>query len=108
MSEKFLWVESYSPTTISDCILPTNIKDAFTGYVDTGEFPNLIPEQVLSVWVRPPSSFAMCTELDVDLLFVNASLDRGIGDIRNTVAQFASTSSLMGSKKVVLLDEQTT
>ena len=105
MSEKkFLWVESYAPTTIADCILPTDIKSAFTGYVTEGEFPNLILAGPAGVG-KTSVARAMCNELEVDLLFVNASLDRGIGDIRNTVAQFASTSSLMGSKKVVLLDE---
>ena len=102
--KKFLWVESYAPTTIADCILPASIKDAFTSYVDEGEFPNLILAGPAGVG-KTSVAKAMCQELDVDLLFVNASLDRGIGEVRNNVAQFASTSSLMGSKKVVLLDE---
>ena len=48
---------------------------------------------------------ALCSSIGADTLFVNASLDRGIGDIRTTVAQFASCSSLISGKKVVILDE---
>ena len=48
---------------------------------------------------------ALCTSIGADTLFVNASLDRGIGEIRTTVAQFASCSSLVSGKKVVILDE---
>ena len=40
--KKFLWVEAYAPETISECILPKQIKDAFNAYVEEGEFPNLI------------------------------------------------------------------
>ena len=101
---KFLYVEKYAPETVADCILPTQIKAAFGQYVKEGEFPNLILAGPAGVG-KTSVARALSKELDVDLLFVNASLDRGIGDIRNTVAQFASTTSLMGSKKVVLLDE---
>ena len=101
---KFLFVERYAPESVADCILPTQIKEAFTQYVADGEFPNLILAGPAGVG-KTSVARALSKELDVDLLFVNASLDRGIGDIRNTVAQFASTTSLMGGKKVVLLDE---
>ena len=99
-----LWVESYRPKTIDDCILPSRIKDVFQGYVSSGEFPNLILAGPAGVG-KTSISKALCDQLGVDMLFVNASLDRGIGDIRTTVAQFASTVSLTGDKKVVLLDE---
>ena len=104
MTDKFLWVESYAPETVADCILPDNIKTSFEEFVSSGEFPNLILAGPAGVG-KTSVARALANDLDVDLLFVNASLDRGIGDIRNTVAQFASTASLMGSKKVVLLDE---
>lgn len=102
--KKYLWVESYRPETIEDCILPARIKNVFLGYVKDGEFPNLILAGPAGVG-KTSISKALCDQLGTDMLFVNASLDRGIGDIRTTVAQFASTVSLTGDKKVVLLDE---
>ena len=104
MNEKYLWVESYSPTTVSDCILPTQIKKSFVEYVNEKSFPNLILAGPAGVG-KTSVARCLCDEIGADLLFVNASLDRGIGDIRTTVAQFASTSSMFGGLKVVLLDE---
>ena len=93
--KKFLWVESYSPQTIEDCILPQVIKDSFKEYVESGEFPNLLLAGPAGVG-KTSVAKALCKELDSDLLFINASLDRGIGEVRNTVAQFASASSKFG------------
>ena len=50
-------------------------------------------------------SKALCEQLDVDMLFINASNNRGIDEVRTTLNTFASSSSLFGKKKVVLLDE---
>lgn len=102
--KKFLWVESYSPTTVEDCILPESIKKPFDKFVKEKEFPNLILAGPAGVG-KTSVAKALCREIDADLLFINASLDRGIGEIRNTVAQFASCSSMFGGVKVVLLDE---
>ena len=105
MTDKtYLWVERYSPTGIDDCILPDEIKSAFVGYAEAGEFPNLILAGPAGVG-KTSLSKALCEQLDVDLLFVNASNNRGIDEVRNTLHTFASSSSLFGKKKVVLLDE---
>ena len=104
MKDKFLWVEAYSPKTVQDCILPEKIKTTFLQYVNDGQFPNLILAGPAGSG-KTSLARALCNDIDADLLFVNASLDRGIGDVRNTVAQFASTSSLTGQQKVVFLDE---
>jgi len=102
--KKYLWVESYSPTTVEDCILPENIKSKFLTFRDEKRFPNLILAGPAGVG-KTSLVRALCQEIDADVLFVNASLDRGIGDVRTTVAGFASTSSMYGGQKVVILDE---
>ena len=104
MSEKYLWVEAYSPDTVEDCILPTSVKNTFLEYVHEKSFPNLILAGPAGVG-KTSLARALCKETEADLLFINASLDRGIGDVRTTVAQFASCSSMFGGLKVVLLDE---
>ena len=104
MSEKYLWVEEYAPKAVEHCILPTSVKESFEQYVKEKQFPNLILAGPAGVG-KTSVARALCNEIDADLLFVNASLDRGIGDVRTTVAQFASCSSMFGGVKVVLLDE---
>ena len=104
MSEKYLWVEAYSPETVQDCILPQNVKSTFLEYVNEKSFPNLVLAGPAGVG-KTSLARALCHEVDADLMFINASLDRGISDVRTTVAQFASCSSMFGGIKVVLLDE---
>ena len=103
-SEKYLWVEQFSPTTVKECLLPSNIKETFEVYVKEKEFPNIIMAGPAGVG-KTSLARALCNEVSADLLFVNASLDRGIGEIRNNVATFASCASMFGGVKVVLLDE---
>jgi len=104
MTKNYLWVTEFAPQKVSDCILPEKIKNTFLEYVNEKSFPNLILAGPAGVG-KTSLSRALCDEIDADLLFVNASLDRGISDIRTTVAQFASCSSMFGGLKVVLLDE---
>ena len=103
-TKNYLWVTSYSPTSIKECILPQKVKETFLEYESSQDFPNLLLAGPAGVGKTSVAN-ALCGSIGADLLFVNASLDRGIGDIRTTVAQFASCSSLISAKKVVILDE---
>ena len=40
--DTFLWVEQYRPKTVSDCILPQNLKNTFLEFVKQGNVPNVI------------------------------------------------------------------
>ena len=42
MSEEFLWVEKYRPSTIEDCVLPDVVKETFGQFLVKGEIPNLL------------------------------------------------------------------
>ena len=103
-TKNYLWVTQLSPQTVNDCILPNKVKGTFLEYENTQDFPNLLLAGPAGVG-KTSLANALCNSIGSDSLFVNASLDRGIGDIRTTVAQFASCSSLLSAKKVVILDE---
>ena len=94
----------FAPKSVKDCILPENVKKTFLQYETDKDFPNLLLAGPAGVG-KTSLANALCSSVGADTLFINASLDRGIGDVRTTVAQFASCSSLISGKKVVLLDE---
>ena len=104
---EFVWVESYRPQTIEDCILPDGIKNMFKQFVEKGEVPNLL----LS---GPPGcgkttvAKALCNELGVDYYVINGSDEgRFLDTVRNNAKNFASTVSLSSSAKhkVIIIDE---
>lgn len=97
-------VEKYRPTKISDCILPTDIKKIFEDIVRTGEVPNMILSGGAGCG-KTTVAKAMCGELGLDCMFINASEDGGIDTLRTKIRNFASTVSLNGGKKIVILDE---
>ncbi len=104
MSESFLWVEKYRPTTVNDCILPERLKKSFQEYVNRKEIPNLMLTGSAGVG-KTTVAKAMCDEIGVNHLYINASENRGIDVLRTTIRNYASTISLSGGKKVIILDE---
>lgn len=102
--EQFLWVEKYRPATVSECILPDNLKQTFQQFVDQGNIPNLILTGGPGVG-KTTVAKAMCNQLGCDYLVINGSLNGNIDVLRNDIQQFASSVSLMGGRKYVILDE---
>lgn len=104
MERDFLWCEKYRPKKISDCILPTNLKETFQNIVDSGELPNMLFTGTAGLG-KTTVAKALCNELDLDWILINGSEQGNIDTLRNKIRQFASTVSLSGGKKVVILDE---
>ncbi len=101
---EFLWVEKYRPKTIDDCILPDNIKQTFKAVVNGGELHNMLLTGTAGL-DKTTVAKALCNELDLDYLLINGSEESGIDTLRNKIKQFASSVSLQGGYKVVILDE---
>jgi DNA polymerase III delta prime subunit len=100
----FLWVEKYRPRTISECILPDTLKKTFSEIVSTGEIPNMLFTGTAGLG-KTTVAKAICNELDLDWIMINGSEDGNIDTLRNKIRRFASTVSLHGGYKVVILDE---
>ena len=102
--QDFLWVEKYRPQTISDCVLPDTLKATFQKIVDGGELPNMMFSGTAGLG-KTTVAKALCNELDLDWIIINASESGNIDTLRTKIKQFASTVSLQGGYKVVILDE---
>ena len=103
-TKEYLWVEKYRPQTIEDCILPEDIKETFQRMVDSGEVQNLLLSGGAGCG-KTTIARAMCEELDADYIVINCSEDGNIDTLRTKIRNFASTVSISGGKKVVILDE---
>lgn len=102
--KEFLWVEKYRPDTIQDCILPEKNKEQLLSIIKAGRVPNLLLSGGPGTG-KTTAAKALCKEMDCDWLFINASEDGGIDTLRTKIRQYASTTSLSGNGKVVILDE---
>jgi DNA polymerase III delta prime subunit len=104
VKDQFLWVESYRPQKLDDCILTDEIRSIVKGFVDQGRLPNLLFEGSAGTG-KTTVAKAMCNEVGADWIIINGSLDFDKDLLRNKITNFASTVSFSDSKKVVIIDE---
>ena len=103
--EQLLWTEKYRPKKIEDCILPDRLKTPFQEYVNQGKIPNLLLSGGAGVG-KTTVAKAMCEEIGCDVMVINGS-DEGrlIDTFRTKIKNFASSMSLAGGRKVIIIDE---
>lgn len=104
LNENPLWVEKYRPKKIQDCILPADLKATFQAFVDQLNIPNLLLSGPPGVG-KTTVARAMLEELACDYIVINGSMNGNIDTLRNEIKQFASSVSLSGGRKYVILDE---
>ena len=105
MRDDFLWVEKYRPKTVGDTILPNSLKETFQQFVDNKNIPNLLLTGSAGVG-KTTVSKATLEELGCDYIVINGSDEgRSIDVLRNELRNFASSVSLAGGRKYVILDE---
>ena len=99
-----LWVEKYRPKKVEDCILPDAIKSTFQEYVTRKEIPNLLLSGTAGVG-KTTIAKALCEEIGCDYIVINGSDENGVDTIRVKIKNYASSISLAGGRKVIILDE---
>jgi DNA polymerase III delta prime subunit len=102
--EHLLWTEKYRPKTIENCILPERLKKPFQEYVNQNKIPNLILSGGPGVG-KTTVAKAMCEEIGCDYMVINGSDESGIDTFRVKIKNYASSMSLSGGRKVIIIDE---
>jgi DNA polymerase III delta prime subunit len=102
--EHLLWTEKYRPRTVEECILPERLKAVFQQYVNQKEMPNLLLAGGAGVG-KTTIAKAMCNEIGCDYMVINGSDENGVDTIRVKIKNYASSVSLSGGRKVIILDE---
>jgi replication factor C small subunit len=98
-----LWVEKYRPTTLEEYVGNEIIKDKIADYLKQGSIQNLLFHGVAGTG-KTTLAKLIAKNLNCDLLYINASDERGIDTIRDKIIPFASSMSF-NDIKIVILDE---
>lgn len=104
MREQMLWTERYRPQKIEDCILPESIKQTFQEFATQGKIPNLLIAGSAGVG-KTTIAKALCKEVGCDFIIINGSDENGIDVLRGKIKNYASSVSLSGGRKVIIIDE---
>lgn len=103
-TQHILWTEKYRPKTVDECILPERLKLPFMEYVRLNTIPNLLLSGGAGVG-KTTIAKAMCNEIGCDFIVINGSDESGIDTFRTKIKQYASSMSLTGGRKVIIIDE---
>ena len=104
-NKHYIWAEKYRTQTVEDWILPEFIKKQHINWREDGQIPNL------GIWGNTPGlgktslTNALTKEIGASTLWINASKDGGVDTFRGKIANFASSVSMDGRPKIVVLDE---
>ncbi len=103
----YLWVSKYRPKEIDDVILDDITKKTFKHFISTNNIPHCLLVGKPGTGKTTIGMILMnkIAKNENDRLFLNASDERGIQSMRNTVIEFMKTPPFDSPQKVVLMDE---
>lgn len=98
-----LWVEKYRPDVLEGYIGNEDLKDFITKCIDTNNIPHLL------LFGKPGTGKTTLAKIitkniKCDVMYINASDERGIDTIRDKIVDFASANSF-NPIKIIILDE---
>lgn len=103
------WVEKYRPSSLRDVVGHEEITARLRNYAEKKNLPNMLFSGPAGTG-KTSSSIALARELfganfEQNFLELNASDDRGIDVVRNTIKDFARTLAFDSGFKIIFLDE---
>lgn len=101
---EFMWEQKYRPGTIEECVLPKLDKEVFQALIKKGQIPHLILQSNSPGTGKTTVAKALCHDVNAEMLFVNGS-DCKIDFVRNELTRFASSLSMEGKQKIIVIDE---
>lgn len=101
---EFIWSEKYRPHKVAEVILPDRLSVIFDNMIANGVVPNLLLHGTSGIG-KTTVAMALCEQLGINHMLINASSERGIDTLRNKIVTYAGTMSFDGRPKVIILDE---
>ena len=98
-----LWVEKYRPSTMDTYIGNKHLKSKVSVYLESGDLPHLLLFGKAGTG-KTTLAKLLVKNIECDYIYINASDETGVDNVRNKVKSFAST---IGFKdlKIIILDE---
>ncbi|ASD52038.1 clamp loader of DNA polymerase [Pseudomonas phage PspYZU05] len=101
---EFMLEQRFRPTTLDECILPAVDQQIFKAIIKNKRIPHLILHSPSPGTGKTTIARVLCNETNAEMLFVNGS-DCKIDFVRGELTRFASSKSMDGKHKVIIIDE---
>ena len=98
-----LWVEKYRPTDLSTYIGNEHLKSKVKVYLESEDVPHLLLFGKAGTGKTTLAKIVV-NNIDCDYMYINASDENKVDDVRNKIKTFASSVGFK-SLKVIILDE---
>ena len=99
----YLWVEKYRPSSLDTYIGNDHLKDKVSIYIKSEDVPHLLLYGKAGTGKTTLAKIVV-NNIDCDYMYINASDENKVDDVRNKIKTFASSVGFK-SLKVIILDE---
>ena len=98
-----LWVEKYRPKNLSTYVGNEHLKEKVKAYLESEDVPHLLLFGKAGTG-KTTLAKIITSNIDCDYMYINASDENKVDDVRNKIKTFASSVGFK-SLKVIILDE---
>jgi len=98
-----LWVEKYRPKDLSTYVGNEHLKEKVKVYLESEDVPHLLLYGRAGTG-KTTLAKIITSNIDCDYMYINASDENKVDDVRNKIKTFASSIGFK-SLKVIILDE---